>query len=146
MSVVVAGGFGTVARVEVVVIIGVDLAGGAGIGIVGGKAVDVRRCPVRIVVPVLGVVLVGLGVGNLVSLPPLIAQAEFAPQDVQRAVGLNVAVGQAFYAFAPAVFGILRELSHGATAAPGAAPLLFGLTALLFAAAAATFLLGQRRA
>ena len=34
----------------------------------------------------LGVVLVGLGVGNLVSLPPLIAQAEFAPQDVQRAV------------------------------------------------------------
>lgn len=91
-----------------------------------------------------GVVLVGLGVGNLVSLPPLIAQVEFAPQDVQRAVGLNVAVGQAFYAFAPAAYGLVREISPWQAATPGAAPLVYALTAALFAAAIATYLLGKR--
>jgi hypothetical protein len=59
----------------------------------------------------LGVALFGSGIGNAVSLPPLIAQVEFARQDVARVVALVVATGQAFYAFAPAVFGIVLSAS-----------------------------------
>ena len=57
-----------------------------------------------------GVILIGLGVGNATSLPPLIAQAEFDRADVARVVALTVAISQAGYAFAPFVFGTLREL------------------------------------
>jgi hypothetical protein len=58
----------------------------------------------------LGVALFGLGIGNTTSLPPLIAQAEFAGADVARVVALNTAISQAAYAFAPAAFGVLRAL------------------------------------
>lgn len=63
-------------------------------------------------VPVLlaGCVLFGLGVGNLVSLPPLIIQREFAAGDVGRAVALVIAINQAAFAFAPAVLGALRDI------------------------------------
>ncbi len=61
---------------------------------------------------VLGIVLFGLGIGNATSLPPLIAQAEFAREDTARVVALIVAMGQASYAFAPAVFGLVRGFSH----------------------------------
>lgn len=57
-----------------------------------------------------GVALFGAGIGNATSLPPLIAQSEFAKEDVQRAVPMIVAAAQATYAFAPAAFGILRAL------------------------------------
>jgi cyanate permease len=57
----------------------------------------------------LGCVVLGLGIGNLVSLPPLIAQVEFDRADVPRIVGLVTAVNQALFAFAPAVFGALRD-------------------------------------
>ena len=57
----------------------------------------------------LGVLLFGLGIGNATSLPPLIAQVEFVKDDVPRVVALIVAIGQAMYAFAPAVFGFVRE-------------------------------------
>ena len=43
------------------------------------------------------------------SMPPLIAQVEFVKDDVPRVVALMVAIGQATYAFAPAVFGLIRE-------------------------------------
>lgn len=56
-----------------------------------------------------GVILVGLGIGNTTSLPPLIAQIEFAKADVPKAVALSVAIGQGTYAFAPFAFGLLRE-------------------------------------
>ncbi len=56
-----------------------------------------------------GVILVGLGIGNTTSLPPLIAQIEFAKADVPKAVALSVAIGQGIYAFAPFAFGLLRE-------------------------------------
>ena len=59
----------------------------------------------------LGVVLFGAGIGNTTSLPPMIAQAEFLQEDVSRVVPLIVAVGQGTYAFAPAVFGLIRELA-----------------------------------
>ncbi len=59
---------------------------------------------------VLGCALFGLGIGNLLSLPPLIAQAEWPPEEVGRVVALVTAVNQAFYAFAPAIFGGAREV------------------------------------
>jgi hypothetical protein len=62
-----------------------------------------------------GVALFGFGIGNATSLPPLIAQREFARQDVARVVALIVAIAQAAYALAPATFGLIRE-----QAGPGA--------------------------
>jgi cyanate permease len=56
-------------------------------------------------------VLFGLGIGNLLSLPPLIAQAEWPAAQVGAVVALITAVNQAFYAFAPAIFGLLRDLA-----------------------------------
>ncbi|EHK64272.1 MFS transporter, partial [Achromobacter arsenitoxydans] len=57
-----------------------------------------------------GVVLFGSGIGNATSLPPLIAQSEFAREDAARVVPLIVALSQGAYAFAPALFGLLRTL------------------------------------
>ena len=62
----------------------------------------------------LGVVLFGAGFGNATSLPPLIAQVEFVREDVTRVVGLIVGISQGGYAFAPALFGLIREFApHG---------------------------------
>ena len=69
----------------------------------------------------LGVVLFGAGFGNATSLPPLIAQVEFVKEDVARVVGLIVGISQGGYAFAPALFGVIRELAPppiGAAPAP----------------------------
>ncbi|WP_431285431.1 MFS transporter [Humitalea sp. 24SJ18S-53] len=90
----------------------------------------------------LGVVLFGLGLGNATSLPPLIAQADFAPADTARAVALVTAVSQACYAFAPAVFGAVRDLgqAHG-----DGAPWLFFAAAAIQLAAAGVVLLGRHR-
>ena len=63
-----------------------------------------------------GCVLFGLGVGNITSLPPLIAQREFRPTDVGMVVALVIAINQAVFAFAPAIFGALRDF-HGADTA-----------------------------
>lgn len=63
----------------------------------------------------LGIVLFGLGIGNATSLPPLIAQADFAPADVPRVVARSVALSQALYAFAPA---LLASLLLGAAHTP----------------------------
>jgi predicted MFS family arabinose efflux permease len=57
----------------------------------------------------LGCVLFGLGLGNLTSLPPLIAQKEFNREDVVSVVALVVAINQAVFAFAPALLGALRD-------------------------------------
>ena len=62
---------------------------------------------------VLAVALFGSGIGNATSLPPLIAQAEFPRADVQRVVALVVAIAQATYAFAPALFGALLVATGG---------------------------------
>jgi hypothetical protein len=61
-----------------------------------------------------GVALFGLGLGNATSLPPLIAQQDFAEAEVARVVALVTAMGQASYAFAPAAFGLLRLLDPAA--------------------------------
>ena len=94
----------------------------------------------------LGVVLFGAGFGNATSLPPLIAQVEFVKEDVPRVVGLIVGISQGGYAFAPALFGLIRELApHAANAVPGSAPHLFLAAALVQGLAIAAFLAGRRR-
>ncbi len=72
--------------------------------------------PTQVGAMVLGVLLFGTGVGNAISLPPLVAQAEFAPADVQRVVSLIVATSQAVYAFAPVLLGSVLVLTGGADA------------------------------
>jgi MFS family permease len=57
----------------------------------------------------IAVVLIGSGIGNATSLPPLIAQAEFSREQTARVIALMVAISQATYAFAPAFFGLLRS-------------------------------------
>jgi hypothetical protein len=87
----------------------------------------------------LGCMLFGLGLGNVTSLPPLIAQTEFAPADVPRVVGLVTAVSQASFAFAPLAFSVLRDLGP-ATGLSGA-PLLFLAACVIQLAAAGAILL-----
>lgn len=57
----------------------------------------------------LGCIFFGLGIGNLTSLPPLIAQKEFNREDVVSVVALIVAINQAVFAFAPAIVGAFRD-------------------------------------
>ena len=85
-----------------------------------------------------GCVLFGLGLGNLVSLPPLIAEREFAPADLGRAVALIIAINQAVFSLAPAAFGALHDVTGGY-----AAPLL--LAAALHLTAALLVTTGRRR-
>ena len=82
-----------------------------------------------------GVLLFGIGIGNVTSMPPLIAQVEFMKDDVPRVVALVVAIGQATYAFAPAAFGLIREFA-GAGA-------VFGIAALIYASAIGALLIGR---
>jgi MFS family permease len=60
----------------------------------------------------LGCVLFGLGIGNLTSLPPLIAQQEFDREDVVTVVALIVAINQGVFAFAPAIIGALHDTTE----------------------------------
>lgn len=62
-----------------------------------------------------GVVLFGLGIGNLLSLPPLILQSEQRPVDVGRALALLTAINQVVFAFGPGAFGLLRDLTGSYT-------------------------------
>ena len=94
----------------------------------------------------LGVVLFGIGFGNGTWLPPLIAQVEFVGEDVPRVVALIVAISQATYAFAPAAFGMIRELTpHPAGVDSGAAPGLFIVAGIVQGLAICAFLAGRRR-
>ena len=94
----------------------------------------------------LGVVLFGAGIGNATSLPPLIAQVEFAKDDVPRVVSLIISISQATYAFAPAAFGLIREFAPQLGApSVGAAPWVFIAAALIQALAIVAFLAGRHR-
>ncbi len=95
----------------------------------------------------LSVALFGSGIGNATSLPPLIAQAEFAKEDVPRVVALIVALGQATYAFAPAAFGLLLSASPPTGAGIGTGTSLFFLAvAAVQGLAILSFLAGRRGA
>jgi MFS family permease len=93
----------------------------------------------------LGVVLFGVGIGNATSLPPLIAQVEFAKEDVPRVVSLIISISQAAYAFAPAIFGLIREFAPHMGAPSGAAPWVFITAALIQGLAIVAFLAGRDR-
>jgi hypothetical protein len=93
------------------------------------------------------VVLFGVGFGNGTWLPPLIAQLEFAGEDVARVVALIVAISQGAYAFAPVAFGMIREFTApAARVESGAAPVLFAVAAIVQGLAICAFLAGRRRA
>jgi hypothetical protein len=100
-----------------------------------------------VIVPLLllGVILFGAGFGNATSLPPLIAQVEFVKDDQSRVVALIVGIAQGGYAFAPAVFGLIRELSPHLGEIAAAAPLVFAAAAVIQAMAMAAFLAGRCR-
>src|SRR5262249_574377 len=83
-----------------------------------------------------GCVLFGLGIGNLISLPPLIAQHEFDRADVMRVIALVTAVNQAVFAFAPALLGVLRQ-------ATGDYVLAFAAAALIQVAAGIVVIAGR---
>jgi predicted MFS family arabinose efflux permease len=85
-----------------------------------------------------GCILFGLGVGNLTSLPPLIAQKEFAASDVGRVVALITVINQAVFAFAPVILGALRDLEGGYT-------LPFGVAACIQVAASLLVLASRVR-
>jgi predicted MFS family arabinose efflux permease len=59
--------------------------------------------------------LFGFSVGNLITLPSLIVQREFAPQAFGVLVSLLTAINQITYAFGPGVVGVLRDLSGSYT-------------------------------
>jgi MFS family permease len=84
-----------------------------------------------------GCILFGLGVGNLTSLPPLIAQREFRSADVGTVVALVIAINQAVFAFAPVIFGWLHDFTASYVAA-------FLVAAGVQVAAAAVLALGRR--
>ena len=79
----------------------------------------------------LGCVVVGLTVGNMLSLPPMIAQTEFTRADVGRVVALVTAVNQATYALTPGGFGLLRDLTGSGAAVLVAAALLQAISAVI---------------
>ncbi len=91
-----------------------------------------------------GVILFGFGIGNSTSLPPLIAQSDFARADVPRVVALNTAVSQACYAFAPAAFGLFR--AHLEEQGPTAhQPVFFVVVAAVLALSALVYLVGRQK-
>lgn len=89
----------------------------------------------------LGVILFGAGIGNATSLPPLIAQAEFPRQHTQRVVALIVATAQGCYAFAPAIFGVVKSLNGEANSGL----LIFTLAAVIQGLAIVVLLAGKIR-
>ena len=92
---------------------------------------------------VLAIVLFGSGIGNATSLPPLIAQQEFARAEVPRVVALIVALAQATYAFAPAAFGALLQAS-GAVGIGEGAGIFLAAVAVAQVLAITCFLAGRR--
>jgi MFS family permease len=120
-------------------------AGAYGVQLLGTLLLMVS--PAGAIAPLLiGVALFGANMGNATSLPPLIAQNEFAAADVSRAVALIVALAQATYAFGPLAFGAL--LASGgvtqATVGHGTVPLLAAVAAVQVAAIGC-FLAGRTR-
>ncbi len=65
----------------------------------------------------LGSIVFGLSVGNVITLPTLIVQQEFAAQSFGMVLGLSSMVGQAVLSFGPTLLGLARDLTGGYSAA-----------------------------
>jgi MFS family permease len=113
---------------------GVQLCGSLAFALAGGDNVPLLLT---------GIVLFGAGFGNATSLPPLIAQVEFVEHEVARVVALVVGVAQGGFAFAPVIFGLIRQFAGGG-AVPGAAPGVFLAAALAQGLAICALLAGRR--
>jgi MFS family permease len=144
----IAAGFATFCAVAGRTLVGWLLPAGADRRVVasvnyavqmGGCAAFLLAGDSDIALMLLGVALIGAGIGNTTSLPPLIAQVEFARTDVPRVVALITAISQATYAFAPAAFGILRAAVDAA-----GAPLFFAAAIAVQLVAAGCYLSGRR--
>ena len=92
-----------------------------------------------------GIVLFGLGFGNATSLPPLIAQVEFAEEDVARVAALIVGLAQGIGAMAPALFGLVRDLVSPASMQTGEAPAVFAAAAFVQCLAVGVLAMGRGR-
>jgi MFS family permease len=87
-----------------------------------------------------GCVLLGLAVGNMITLPGLLVQAEFPSGEFGAVVSLIVGINQFAYAFAPGLIGVLRDRTGGYGSA------LALCIALLVLAAAMILVRGRDRA
>jgi MFS family permease len=85
-----------------------------------------------------GSVVFGLNVGNLITLPPLIAHAEFGARSFATVFGMTSAAIQLGVAAGPGLVGVLRD---GA----GGYPLALGVLAVLDTIAVIGVLCGRRR-
>jgi hypothetical protein len=115
----------------------------ANLGIQAAGSVVLLLAGASVPLLLLGCGLFGLGLGNVTSLPPLVAQVEFRPADVARVVALVTATSQAGYALAPLAFGLLRDAAGAAT--PQAGTALFAAAAVIQLASAAVILCGRPR-
>jgi MFS family permease len=66
-----------------------------------------------------GSVIFGLSVGNVITLPALIVQREFAAEAFGLVVGLGSMVGQATLAFGPTMLGLARDATNSYAVAIG---------------------------
>lgn len=64
-----------------------------------------------------GSVMFGLSVGNVITLPALIVQREFAPQSFGLVIGLVSTIGYTTLAFGPTLLGVARDATGGYGAA-----------------------------
>lgn len=85
----------------------------------------------------LGCVLFGLGLGNLVSLPALVVQAEFERAQTGRVISLVNGLTQGATSVGPAVFGALYDFGGGT-------PTVLAAAVALQLASAAIVLLGRK--
>ena len=85
----------------------------------------------------IGSVVFGLSVGNVITLPALIVQREFAPQSFGVVIGLSSMVGQATLAFGPTLLGLARDATGSYDAAIGLCIALQLVAAVLGAGPAA---------
>ena len=84
-----------------------------------------------------GCVLLGLSVGNMVTLPSMIVQAEFPAEEFGRVISLLLSINQVTFAFGPAILGALRDWSGDYAAA-------FALCLALQIVSTVVVLLGRR--
>lgn len=66
-------------------------------------------CPDRTWALFLGCLLFGASVGNVITLPAIVIQREFAARAYGMLVGLNGAIGQFTLALGPILFGVMRD-------------------------------------
>jgi hypothetical protein len=79
----------------------------------------------------LGCALVGLAVGNMITLPGLLVGAEFPPDEFGAVVSLILGINQFAYALAPGLLGVLRDRTGGYASALGLCIALLVLAAAL---------------